>query len=302
MTGASASLEPVFHRMSRGDWGKPRRDRDARLFVVISRGFGLAEIEGRRLLLRAGSVLLIPLGVPYSIRFCRGAEGWRLRVMETLLLGRVTLALPEPAPSVREMFLAPRVVRFWEGKAMQSAREQMLGELGPVSRHLTRGFEGAVVSYLMVLLFGWSDVPINYGRVIEDLPYVRDDADGKLMARFRVLVEARFREHWTVAAYCQALDVPKSRLNRACADLARRSPLEIVHERLMLEAQRELAFSDAPIADVARSLGFGDADYFRRFFSKRLRTTPAQFRASRAPAREPIPAARARAHKASGRA
>jgi AraC family transcriptional activator of pobA len=92
------------------------------------------------------------------------------------------------------------------------------------------------------------------------------------------MVERRFRSSQTVAAYAMALHVSESRLRTACIALTGQSPVQLVHARILLEAKRRLHYTDAPVSEIAYALGFDDAAYFTRFFSRRAGLSPRAFR------------------------
>jgi AraC-like DNA-binding protein len=62
----------------------------------------------------------------------------------------------------------------------------------------------------------------------------------------------------------------KSRLGLTVKDLAQR--------KLLIESQKDIAFTDKPIQEVAYDLGFKDPAYFNRFFKQSTQLTPAEFR------------------------
>jgi AraC family transcriptional regulator, transcriptional activator of pobA len=53
-----------------------------------------------------------------------------------------------------------------------------------------------------------------------------------------------------------------------------------LHDRVLLEARRLLAYTAAPVAEVARDLGFDDPSYFSRFFARRAGQAPQDYRAA----------------------
>ncbi|WID96667.1 helix-turn-helix domain-containing protein [Bosea vestrisii] len=105
------------------------------------------------------------------------------------------------------------------------------------------------------------------------------DADSSLLARFRALVEAHFADRLTVAAYARRLGVSEDRLLAVCRKRFDAPPIQIIHQRIMVEAQRWLLYTSTPIGAIAEALGFRDAGYFSRFFTKRLGLSPRRFRA-----------------------
>lgn len=275
---AGAALTPLFSDKTRARWSIAQRDRDIRQFVILERGFAVAETESGRWAMAAGSILSLPLGAPYRVRFSRGAAGLVMSVTEELLVHQISAVLRRPGPSVWRFYLKPKIVRFWEGAARRAMREQMFRELEGVRKYIDSGFVAPAIAYGLVILFHQVEV-----SVVASEDERRDggagQGDGLLVDRFRGMVELSFRSHLTVAEYCAALGVSKSRLGRACAELVGRSALGIVHDRLLLEAQREMQYSSASLREIAAILGFSDPNYFARFFSKHLGLTPLQFRA-----------------------
>lgn len=70
--------------------------------------------------------------------------------------------------------------------------------------------------------------------------------------------------------------ITPTQFNRACREVLCKSALGAINARLLLEAERDLVLPG--VKEIALSLGFSDAAYFSRFFSKHKRCTPTQFR------------------------
>jgi AraC family 4-hydroxyphenylacetate 3-monooxygenase operon regulatory protein len=99
-----------------------------------------------------------------------------------------------------------------------------------------------------------------------------------LYRRFLELVEAHHGDHWPIARYAARLNVTQSRLYELCQLSAERSPKTILNDRIVQEARRYLAFSEASMKEVAGLLGFEDANYFFRFFKRLTGETPLTYR------------------------
>jgi len=56
----------------------------------------------------------------------------------------------------------------------------------------------------------------------------------------------------------------------------------VLHARLVLEAQRDLAYTTMTIKQIGLGLGFADAGYFTRFFQRETGRTPTAWRAQAA--------------------
>jgi AraC family transcriptional activator of pobA len=91
-------------------------------------------------------------------------------------------------------------------------------------------------------------------------------------------VDERFRLHEPLHTHAAALGITVGQLSRLCRQVLGRSALAVVNQRLLHEAERELAYSTLSIKQLAASLGFEDESYFGRFFRRHAGLTPTQFR------------------------
>jgi AraC-like DNA-binding protein len=60
--------------------------------------------------------------------------------------------------------------------------------------------------------------------------------------------------------------------------ITKKSPLEIIRERLISEAKRLLFYSDKSIKEIAYELGFEDAAHFSKFFKNYTNQNPSNVR------------------------
>ncbi|MCC3153201.1 AraC family transcriptional regulator [Hymenobacter sp. BT770] len=95
---------------------------------------------------------------------------------------------------------------------------------------------------------------------------------------FSQLLDAHFRTEKTVRFYADRLAVTANHLNALCRQFLNQTASELIHERVITEAQRRLAHSADPVSQVADYLGFDDASYFTRYFKKYVGLTPEAFR------------------------
>lgn len=96
--------------------------------------------------------------------------------------------------------------------------------------------------------------------------------------RFVELVESNYWKHRPLSFYAIRLGVSVTHLGRICRGHFGISSQSILHDRLILEAKRNLAYTSASVADIASDLGFRDAGYFSKFFASQVGDTPSSFR------------------------
>ncbi|MCW2390311.1 helix-turn-helix domain-containing protein [Sphingobium sp. B11D3A] len=101
-----------------------------------------------------------------------------------------------------------------------------------------------------------------------------DAARSTLAERFRVMVEATYREHRPIEHYAQRLHCTVRTLSRQTQVSFGMTPLQIINRRLLFEARRLLRFTNAGCSEVAAELGFDDPSYFSRFYKRMTGRAP----------------------------
>lgn len=96
---------------------------------------------------------------------------------------------------------------------------------------------------------------------------------------FRDHIEAQFRSWHQVSQYADRLGYSTRTLNRLARQHTGLSAKELIDERVVLEAKRQLSHGDASVSEIAEELGFDDASNFSSYFRRQTQLTPGAFRA-----------------------
>ena len=103
-------------------------------------------------------------------------------------------------------------------------------------------------------------------------------ATSSLVRQFEQLVSERFIAEHSVQGYAKRMGVSDSHLRDTVKAVTGESPGNIIRNKLILEAKRLLAHSDATSAEISYRLNFEDASYFGRFFKRETGMSPSVFR------------------------
>jgi len=99
----------------------------------------------------------------------------------------------------------------------------------------------------------------------------------ELLREFNILVESDFKTQHSVSYYADKLFKSPKTLSNTFSKL-NTSPLQIIHERIILEAKRLLIYTDKTAKEIAYEVGFEDASHLSRLFKKHTSFSPSEFK------------------------
>lgn len=105
-----------------------------------------------------------------------------------------------------------------------------------------------------------------------------NDYDRDIIRRFNILVEKNYKKYRQVSDYANMLNKAPKTLSNIFSSTKHKSPLKIIHNRVLLEAKRNLLFSDKMLKEIAYDLGYESQANFTRFFKKETGVSPTEFR------------------------
>jgi AraC family transcriptional activator of pobA len=86
----------------------------------------------------------------------------------------------------------------------------------------------------------------------------------------------------TPSAFANQLNVHVNHLNKALKEITGQTTSQLINQRLLQEAKILLKSTNWAIAEIAWSLGFEEPNHFSSFFKSRTKTTPKNFRQTKA--------------------
>ena len=272
VSGPLLHVETIEARSARHHWKiDPHLHQVLHQMIFVARGRGVVQAEGARMQFRPPARMLMPAGSVHGFEFEPGTTGYVASISVEL---QHDLRTPR-AGDWRAVPAAPTTLEF-ESKALRAT------DLAQAFRMLAREFARSATGHSLALQ-GWLEVLLaNVLRLTQQRPNAADPVVGqqrRLVARFGELIEGRYRNSEPLTAYTAAMNVSAARLRNACLAMTGQTPIQLVHARIVLEAKRQLLYTDNPVRTIAYALGFADAAYFTRFFSRHSRLSPRAFRA-----------------------
>lgn len=259
-------IESIPERSRLHDWNiRPHRHADLVQLLYVSAGEADLDIDGRQHKIAEPSIQVVPALCVHGFRFSRDIQGHvvslALPLVESLeqALGAQVLPLPWCQRLTADE-------QLWLDHLFASLRQEY------ASRDKGRDI---MLSALVQTLLVWLQRR-RFADLREDLIQGRGQHH---LGAFMQLLEQHYREHWPIKRYASTLGVSAPHLNALCRRLCHQSALQVIHQRLLLEAKRSLVYTTMTVGQVADNLGFSEQAYFSRFFKRHTKTSPRAFRA-----------------------
>jgi len=128
-------------------------------------------------------------------------------------------------------------------------------------------------AYLRTFLICMSRAWIKENPVEREKP-----GQAAIIEGFRQLINQHWKEFRQVTEFAAKLHVSASHLNSLIKENTGKSAHELIQEKKLTEAKRLLVHTALSAKEIAFETGFEDPSYFNRYFKKRNKLTPLEFR------------------------
>jgi AraC family transcriptional activator of pobA len=277
----SVHYEAIRVRGTQYHWTIPaHRHEGLHQFQVLTDGAMTTTLDGERHVLKAPAALMVAPGMVHSFVYDVDSIGSQVTVPSESL---ASLSAHSPALAQRlsqKLVLDAAALGGDVAECVQ--RFAVLGEEFMAQR---TGRAEALQAHLKLLALWFlrrQDAISGSGR--------RQALRDTLVQRYRSLVELHYAEHQPLCFYAEMLGVTADHLSRVCRATTSTSALELLHERVALEAKRMLLHTETTVAEVAGQLGFADVGYFSRFFKATTGIAPSAYRDALAAGAAAVPA------------
>ena len=234
----------------------------------LEQGEATLQLDDWKGQLVAGVVLIVPQHCIHGFQFSTDAQGIVITLAYPLLENLGTdLSTALQSESAARIFLL-------EENKEQSLIETMLRKLMKEYQQ-QQGYRRELIesSLTVVLACLMQQAQSMQPRLVEHPKRAR-----RYLSEFTNLIEQDYVHHHQLTFYATKIGISTAHLNAVCREFIQRSALDLIHARIMLEAKRNLVYTNLTIKTVAEMLGFADPAYFTRFFKRQTGLSPKEFR------------------------
>ena len=227
--------------------------------IWFQKGSGTHDVDFNQYAIAPGTIIFISPGQIHSFDTKHDQEGYVLKICAELFDDFVSLScvtVQDKDSAALEMLIG----------AMQEElkKEDSLGH---------REALHALVKLFVIM------VRRSYAEINPSAPNPHK-VSYKAFLNFRKLIEENYCRLHTVKDYASLLNVSSKTLTLYVNECSKYSPLELINNRIILEAKRLLRYSVLSVKEIAFRLGFEDPSYFAKFFKRLVKQSPADYRES----------------------
>ena len=133
-----------------------------------------------------------------------------------------------------------------------------------------------LVSYLKIFLITSSRLKTE--QQPEALELVSDLKEPFVLQYLKEAIEKDFKKKHSASDYAEALNISAKALAKITKNYFNKTITELISERIIIEAKRELYLTKKTVKEIAYELGYEDEHYFSRFFKNNADVSPQIYR------------------------
>jgi len=99
-----------------------------------------------------------------------------------------------------------------------------------------------------------------------------------ILQKLKDHIEQHYRKKHAPSDYASMLNITPKALGKIAKNFFNKTLSELIQERIVIEAKRELYLTGKPVKQIAFELGFDDEFYFSRYFKKITTISPQYYR------------------------
>jgi AraC-like DNA-binding protein len=133
-----------------------------------------------------------------------------------------------------------------------------------------------LVSYLKIFLINASRLKAAQQPGVAEA--IGDINEPFILQNLKEAIEKDFRKKHSPSEYAEALNISAKALAKITKNYFNKTLTELISERIIIEAKRELYLTSKTVKEIAYELGYEDEHYFSRFFKTNAEVSPQLYR------------------------
>lgn len=240
----------------------------AQIMIVLA-GDGTMMLGQESVRFTSPCALIVPDNAIHGFHYELDTDGWVLTLADYCLQQTVNRL-----PQLGQLLSTPGVIPISDEFC---SPDMLVKRIENIQRELTlRGtsYEVIIESDLVSILVELERASQNASKVLNSY----SNKQRQIVTNFKALIEQYLFDNVKIPNYAEQLNLSAFQLRSACEAVEDKSPKEMLEERRLMEAKKDLIFTAKSVEQIGYRLGFSDPSYFTRFFKKMEGESPTKFR------------------------
>lgn len=133
-----------------------------------------------------------------------------------------------------------------------------------------------LVSYLKVILIAATRLKVEQQKNIKSVQIKSKKLT--IIQDLKTAIDKNYKDLHSASDYSSLLNISANALAKITKEFFNKTLTDLITERIIIEAKRELYLTKKPIKEIAFNLGYIDELYFSRFFKAKVDVSPQLYR------------------------
>ncbi|WP_281238781.1 helix-turn-helix domain-containing protein [Flavobacterium praedii] len=133
-----------------------------------------------------------------------------------------------------------------------------------------------LISYLKIFLITASR--LKKEQQPKELVPIEENTAPFILQNLKNFIEQNFKTKHSASDYADLLNISPKALAKITKNHFNKTLTNLIAERIIIEAKRELYLTNKPVKEIAYELGYDDEHYFSRFFKTNAEVSPQMYR------------------------
>jgi AraC family transcriptional regulator, transcriptional activator of pobA len=160
--------------------------------------------------------------------------------------------------------------------AAQGTFEMLIGQIKTEMQNPALAQYELLVSYLKIFLITASRLKTQQQPEAENA--TTDSKEPFILQNLKNYIEQHFKTKHSASDYADLLNITPKALAKITKTHFNKTLTDLISERIIIEAKRELYLTNKAVKEIAYELGYDDEHYFSRFFKNNADVSPQVYR------------------------
>ena len=133
-----------------------------------------------------------------------------------------------------------------------------------------------LISYLKIFLITSSRLKAQQQPDMQ--PDIPNSKEPFILQTLKNYIESHYKTKHSASDYADLLNITPKALAKITKSHLNKTLTDLISERIIIEAKRELYLTNKPVKEIAFELGYDDEHYFSRFFKTNADVSPQMYR------------------------